>query len=84
MTGAVPIGDSCIYINLEVSAGETIALVGRSGAGKTTFCNLVARFYDPSSGAILLDDKNLTDIHVGSYRRLLGVKLFSIVSRQIG
>ena len=60
-------------MNLEVRAGETIALVGRSGAGKTTFCNLVARFYDPTSGQILLDDRDLRDIQVGSYRRLFGI-----------
>ncbi|MCA9120405.1 MAG: ABC transporter ATP-binding protein [Planctomycetaceae bacterium] len=60
-------------VSLEVRAGETIALVGRSGAGKTTFCNLVARFYDPTSGQILLDDRDLRDIHIGSYRRLFGI-----------
>jgi ATP-binding cassette subfamily B protein/subfamily B ATP-binding cassette protein MsbA len=60
-------------INLEVRAGETIALVGRSGAGKTTFCNLVARFYDPTSGQILLDGRDLRDIQVDSYRRLFGI-----------
>src|SRR5262249_41147545 len=42
-------------IDLEVEPGETIALVGRSGAGKTTLCNLIARFYDPTSGLIRLD-----------------------------
>lgn len=59
--------------NLEVQPGETIALVGRSGAGKTTFCNLVARFYDPTSGEILLDDRDLCDIQIDSYRRLFGI-----------
>lgn len=61
------------HVNLDVRPGETIALVGRSGAGKTTFCNLVARFYDPTSGQILLDDRDLCDIHIGSYRRLFGI-----------
>ena len=42
-------------IDLEVEPGETIALVGRSGSGKTTLCNLIARFYDPTAGAISLD-----------------------------
>ncbi|MDA1049955.1 MAG: ABC transporter ATP-binding protein [Planctomycetota bacterium] len=60
-------------MNLELHPGETIALVGRSGAGKTTFCNLVARFYDPTSGQILLDDRDLRDIQIGSYRRLFGI-----------
>ncbi|MCB9873970.1 MAG: ABC transporter ATP-binding protein [Planctomycetaceae bacterium] len=70
-----PNTERCVLadVNLEVRAGETIALVGRSGAGKTTFCNLVARFYDPTSGQILLDDRDLRDIQVGSYRRLFGI-----------
>ncbi len=60
-------------INLDVKPGQTIALVGRSGAGKTTLCNLVARFYDPTHGAIELDGRDLRTIQVDSYRRLLGV-----------
>ena len=60
-------------INLEVEPGETIALVGRSGSGKTTLCNLIARFYDPTSGTIVLDELNLREIEVESYRRLLGI-----------
>lgn len=60
-------------VNLEVEPGETIALVGRSGAGKTTLCNLIARFYDPTSGTIRLDGGDLRDIQVESYRKLLGI-----------
>jgi ATP-binding cassette subfamily B protein/subfamily B ATP-binding cassette protein MsbA len=60
-------------INLDVRPGEMIALVGPSGAGKTTLCNLVARFYDPTAGAVLLDGVDLRDISVDSYRRLLGI-----------
>ena len=60
-------------IQFGVVAGETIALVGRSGAGKTTLCNLVARFYDPTSGHIELDGRDLRDIRVDSYRGLLSV-----------
>ena len=60
-------------IDLEVEPGETIALVGRSGSGKTTLCNLIARFYDPTSGTIALDGLNLREIEVESYRRLLGI-----------
>ena len=60
-------------VNLQVEPGETIALVGPSGAGKTTVCNLVARFYDPTSGAVLLDGINLVEFDVESYRRLTGI-----------
>jgi ATP-binding cassette subfamily B protein/subfamily B ATP-binding cassette protein MsbA len=60
-------------ISLDVEAGETIALVGPSGSGKTTLCNLVGRFYDPTSGCVLLDGRDLCDIDVDSYRRLIGV-----------
>jgi ATP-binding cassette subfamily B protein len=60
-------------VNLDVTAGETVALVGRSGAGKTTLTNLVARFYDPTNGAVELDGLDLRDIDVESYRRLLGI-----------
>ena len=60
-------------ITLEVKAGETIALVGASGAGKTTLCNLVARFYDPTSGSITLDGADLQSINLTDYRSLLGI-----------
>ena len=59
--------------SLDVESGETIALVGPSGAGKTTLCNLVARFYDPTSGRVLLDGRDLCEITVESYRRLIGI-----------
>lgn len=60
-------------INLDVAPGETIALVGPSGAGKTTLCNLIARFYDPMDGSVALDGRDLRDIDVESYRKLLGI-----------
>ena len=60
-------------ISLEVEPGETIALVGPSGAGKTTFCNLVARFYDPTQGRLLLDGRELKEFDVESYRHHIGV-----------
>jgi len=60
-------------INLDVKPGEMVALVGPSGAGKTTLCNLVARFFDPTSGAVELDDRDLLDITADSFRQLLGI-----------
>jgi ATP-binding cassette, subfamily B, bacterial len=60
-------------INLIAQAGQTIALVGPSGVGKTTLCNVVARFYDPTQGDVLLDGVNLRDISIASYRSLLGI-----------
>jgi ATP-binding cassette subfamily B protein len=60
-------------IQLDVMPGETIALVGRSGAGKTTLCNLVARFYDPTSGSVALDGVDLRKLPIERYRMLLGM-----------
>jgi ATP-binding cassette, subfamily B, bacterial len=60
-------------IEIDVAPGETIALVGPSGSGKTTLCNLIARFYDTTSGTIELDGTDLRRIDVNSYRRLLGI-----------
>ena len=60
-------------INLSVEPGQTVALVGPSGAGKTTLSNLVARFYDPSAGRVTLDGRDLRDYDVESFRSLLGV-----------
>ncbi len=60
-------------IHAEVLPNQTIALVGRSGAGKTTLCNLIARFYDPDHGTIKLDGVDLRNYTLHSYRRLLGV-----------
>jgi len=60
-------------VELEALPGQMIALVGPSGAGKTTLCNLVARFYDPTSGRILLDGRDVRDIQLDSYRSLLGI-----------
>jgi ATP-binding cassette subfamily B protein/subfamily B ATP-binding cassette protein MsbA len=60
-------------VSLHARPGQTVALVGPSGGGKTTLCNLVARFYDPTSGGVFLDGVNLKDIEARSYRQLLGI-----------
>lgn len=60
-------------LNLTVKQGETIALVGESGAGKTTILNLVVGFDLPDSGDVLLDGKSMKDIDLRSYRRHLAV-----------
>lgn len=60
-------------VSLQVAAGQTVALVGPSGAGKTTLSNLVARFYDPTSGRVTLDGRDLREYDVESFRSLLGV-----------
>ncbi|HSQ78599.1 MAG TPA: lipid A export permease/ATP-binding protein MsbA [Nitrospirota bacterium] len=56
------------HINLTVRAGETIAIVGRSGGGKTTLVNLIPRFYDVSEGAILIDGVDIRNATIGSLR----------------
>ncbi|WP_413438128.1 lipid A export permease/ATP-binding protein MsbA [Sulfuriferula sp. GW1] len=55
-------------INLAIRPGETVALVGASGSGKTSLVNLIPRFYTPDSGQILLDDRAITDITLASLR----------------
>jgi subfamily B ATP-binding cassette protein MsbA len=61
------------HIAFTVQPGEMIALVGPSGAGKSTVITLLARFYDPSGGRILIDDKPITDYNVQSVRRQIGI-----------
>ena len=60
-------------ICLEVKAGEVLAVVGPSGAGKTTLVNLLPRFYDVTRGAVLIDGRDVRDIQLASLRRLIGI-----------
>ncbi|MGG7177161.1 ABC transporter ATP-binding protein [Clostridium paraputrificum] len=60
-------------LSLEIEAGKMLALVGPSGGGKTTFCNLIPRFYDLDSGHILIDDKSIYDITLDSLRDSIGI-----------
>ncbi|HDL7749074.1 TPA: lipid A ABC transporter ATP-binding protein/permease MsbA [Yersinia enterocolitica] len=55
-------------INMHIDAGKTVALVGRSGSGKSTIANLMTRFYDVSEGSILLDGHDLRDYRLGALR----------------
>ena len=60
-------------VDLHVRPGETIALVGATGAGKTTLTNLIARFYDPTAGVIRMDGYDLRDVTIDSLRRQVAV-----------
>jgi ATP-binding cassette subfamily B protein len=60
-------------VNLTVEPGETVALVGQTGAGKSTLVKLIARFYDVTGGAVLVDGVDVRDYDLASYRHRLGV-----------
>ncbi|MEG2295410.1 MAG: ABC transporter ATP-binding protein, partial [Oscillospiraceae bacterium] len=62
-------------INFSVKAGESIALVGPTGAGKTTIVNLISRFYDINQGEILIDGINISDVTLYSLRSQMGIML---------
>ncbi|MDM5227368.1 ABC transporter ATP-binding protein [Cytobacillus sp. NJ13] len=60
-------------LSLHIRTGEYIALVGPSGAGKTTFCSLIPRFYEVTNGEVLLDGKNVRSIDLQSLRKAIGI-----------
>ena len=60
-------------VTLEIPAGKTVALVGASGAGKSTIMNLIPRFYDTKSGAILVDGQDVRDVTLASLRGAIGL-----------
>jgi ATP-binding cassette subfamily B protein len=65
--------DALTGVNLTVRAGETVALVGETGAGKSTLVKLVARFYDPTAGQMLADGTDVREFELADYRHRLGV-----------
>ena len=67
---AVPVLED---VNLRIAPGETVAFVGPTGAGKSTMAKLVTRFYDPTSGRVLIDGFDLREVTLHSLRRQLGV-----------
>ena len=68
-----PLALALDHVSLRVPAGETVALVGATGAGKSTMAKLLARFYDPTEGRVLVDGHDLRDISSSSLRSQLGI-----------
>ncbi len=66
-------GNVLAHLNLTVPKGENVAIVGPSGSGKTTLCSLLSRFYELSSGEILLDGVNINDLSLAELRNAVGV-----------
>lgn len=70
---SAPNGFALAGIRLEVKAGQVVALVGSSGAGKTTLANLVPRFYDVTSGAVMIDGRDVRDLRLNSLREQISI-----------
>ncbi len=68
-----PTAPAVAGVSLKVPPGQTVALVGSTGAGKSTIAKLVARFYDPTEGAVLVDGQDLRSVTQASLRRQLGI-----------
>ena len=66
-------------INLEIKKGQTVAIVGKSGAGKTTLSDLIPRFYDPYNGNIFIDNNDVKDCSLKSLRSLIGIVTQNII-----
>jgi ATP-binding cassette subfamily B protein len=67
------VDDALVDVDLTIAPGETVALVGETGAGKSTIVKLIARFYDPTAGQVTIDGVDLRDVDLGMFRRQLGV-----------
>lgn len=68
-------GKNLDQVNIKVNPGETIALVGPTGSGKTTIVSLISRFYDVNSGEIKIDDINIKSVSLNSLRKQMGIML---------
>jgi subfamily B ATP-binding cassette protein MsbA len=66
-------GNALTEINLQIEPGMKVALVGASGAGKSTILSLLLRFYDPQSGRVLIDGRDLRDLTIHSLREQIGI-----------
>ncbi|GGS17511.1 ABC transporter ATP-binding protein [Streptomyces griseoviridis] len=65
--------EALVGVDLRIPAGQTVAFVGETGAGKSTLVKLVARFYDPTGGRVTVDGRDLRDLDLTAYRHRLGV-----------
>src|SRR5690625_2981169 len=62
-------------VSLDIKEGQTIALVGHTGSGKSTIANLISRFYDPTKGSVKIDGYDLRDVELDSLRQRISVVL---------